>query len=274
MAVPKKVQQRIQQAFGKLRPVLDQAKKRDINEADTVTLVKAVLSDAFGWDPFFEVTSEFSIRSTYVDLAVKSDNQIRYLLEVKAIGSDLKDNHLRQAVNYAANQGVEWVVLTNGAIWQAHRVTFGKPIGHELVFELNFLSDNPRDARVGETAYLLSKEGMTRSAITQFHAERLALSRFNVAAILRGDAVLSVVRRELRRAFAELNPTIEEIRELVEAEVLKREVVEGEKAEAAVRSMRRANRPLRQRRSQELGSLEDDNASGAKPESNPTSEQR
>jgi predicted type IV restriction endonuclease len=165
MTIPKKVERRISQAFLKLRPLLEEAKKRDVNEADTGTLVKAVLSDAFGWDPFFEVTSEFAIRSTYVDLAVKTDNQVGYLIEVKAIGSDLRDNHLRQAVNYAANQGVDWVVLTNGAVWQAFRVTFGKPIGHELVFDLDLLSANPKDARVRETAFLLSKEGMTKSAI-------------------------------------------------------------------------------------------------------------
>jgi predicted type IV restriction endonuclease len=248
MTIPKKVERRISQAFLKLRPLLEEAKKRDVNEADTVTLVKAVLSDAFGWDPFFEVTSEFAIRSTYVDLAVQTDNQVGYLIEVKAIGSDLRDNHLRQAVNYAANHGVDWVVLTNGAVWQAFRVTFGKPIGHELVFDLDLLSANPKDARVRETAFLLSKEGMTKSAITQFHAEKQAMSRFNVAAIIRSDAVMSVVRRELKRAFPVLKPTIDQVRELVEAEVLKREVVEGDKAMKAERSMKKVNRPLRQKR--------------------------
>jgi predicted type IV restriction endonuclease len=240
MAIPKKVEQRIQTAFTRLRPILQEAKNRDVNEADTVTLVKAILSDAFGWDPFFEVTSEFAIRSTYVDLAVKTDNHLAYLIEVKAIGGDLKDNHLRQAVNYAANQGVEWVILTNGVCWQAHRVTFGKPISNELVFQLDLLTDSPRDPRVKEMAFLLSKEGMTKAAITQFHADKQALSKFNVAAVLRSDEALMVVRRELKRAYPKLSPSIEQIRELLENEVLKRDVVEGEKAAAAVKSMKRA----------------------------------
>jgi predicted type IV restriction endonuclease len=240
MAIPKKVEQRIQAAFSRLRPILQEAKNRDVNEADTVTLVKAILSGAFGWDPFFEVTSEFAIRSTWVDLAVKTENQIAYLIEVKAIGGDLKDNHLRQAVNYAANQGVEWVILTNGVCWQAHRVTFGKPIGNELVFQLDLLTDNPRDMKVKDMAFLLSKEGMTKSAITQFHADKQALSKFNVAAVLRSDEALAVVRRELRRAYPKLNPTTEQIKELLENEVLKRDVVEGDKAAAAMKAMRRA----------------------------------
>lgn len=245
MAIPKKVDLRILQAFRKFRPILQQAKNRDVNEADTVTLVKALLADAFGWDPFFDVTSEFAIRSTFVDLAVKSDNRISYLIEVKAIGGDLKDNHLRQALDYAANQGVEWVVLTNGAVWQAHRVIFGKPLNHELVFQLDLLQDELRNPKVREAAFVLTKEGMTKSAITQFHAEKQALSKFNVAAIVRSEAVLAVVRRELKRAYPSLNPHVEQIKELVVNEVLKRDVVEGEKADEAAKRMRRANRPLR-----------------------------
>ncbi|HEX6589241.1 MAG TPA: hypothetical protein VF039_09470 [Longimicrobiales bacterium] len=240
MAVPKKVEQRIQQAFSKLRPILLEARNRDVNEADTVTLVKAILSDAFGWNPFFDVTSEFAIRSTWVDLAVKTENHVAFLIEVKAIGSDLRDNHLRQAVNYAANQGIEWVVLTNGAVWQAHKVTFGKPIGNELVFQLDLLNDNPRENRVKEMAFLLSKEGMTKAAITRFHAEKQALSKFNVAAVLRSEAVLSLVRRELKRAFPDLSPSLDDVRLLVENEVLKRDVLDGEKATQAAKLMRRA----------------------------------
>lgn len=210
-----------------------------------MTLVKAILSQAFGWDPVFDGTSEFAVRSTFVDLAVKSDNQISYLIEVKAIGGDLKDNHLRQALDYAANQGVEWVVLTNGAIWQAHRVIFGKPINHELVFQLDLLNDELRNPKVREAAFVLTKEGMTKSAITQFHAEKQALSKFNVAAIVRSDAVLALVRRELKRAYPNLNPNLEQIKELVVGEVLKRDVVEGDKADEAVKRMKRVNRALR-----------------------------
>lgn len=147
MPIPKKVDQRIIQGVQKYRPILTEARNRDVNEADTVTICKGILGDVFGWDPFFEVTAEYTIRGTYVDLAVKADDQIGYLIEVKAIGADLKDAHLRQAVNYAANQGIEWVVLTNAAVWQAHRVTFARPISHELIFQLDLLEDNPRDPK-------------------------------------------------------------------------------------------------------------------------------
>lgn len=248
MSIPKRTDRRIQDGTKQFRPILEEARTRDINEADTVTIVKHMLAQVFGWDPFFEVTSEYQIRSTYVDLAVQAEERIAFLIEVKAIGSDLRDNHLRQAVGYAANEGVEWVVLTNGVIWQVHSVNFGKPVTHDLVCELDFLTADPKDLRFRERVFLLTKEGMTKSAIAQFHEEKLAMSRFNVAAVIRDEDVLVVIRRELRRAYPKLNPTIEQIRQVVVSDVLKREVVEGERADAAAKRIKKADRPLRQAR--------------------------
>ena len=110
------------------QPILEAAKSRDVGEADTVTIIKDMLADVFGYDKYSEVTSEFSIRGTYCDLATKIDGQLQTLIEVKAIGLDLKEQHVKQAVDYAANQGVDWVLLTNGVCWRIYRIVFAKPI--------------------------------------------------------------------------------------------------------------------------------------------------
>jgi len=83
-----------------------------------------MLSEIFGYDKYSEITSEFSIRSTYCDLATKLNGKLELLIEVKAIGLELKDTYVKQAVDYAANQGVDFVVLTNGLLWKAFKVTF------------------------------------------------------------------------------------------------------------------------------------------------------
>ncbi len=248
MAIPKKVQSRLRDGLKKYQPIIEEAKARDINEADTVQIVARMLSDVFGWDPFFEVTKEYAIRSTYVDLAVQREDSVAFLVEVKAIGGDLKDNHLRQAVNYAANQGIEWVVLTNAETWRAYKVIFAKPVSHELVFDIEVSSADGKDSSCQEKLFVLTKEGMTKSAIARFHAQQQALSRFNVAAILRSEDVVKVVRREMRRAFPKLRPSLEELEQIITRDVLKREVIQGEKAEEAMKLMKKASRPLRKPR--------------------------
>ena len=99
-----------------------------MGEADTVVIVTAMLEEVFGYDRFLEITSEHAVKSTYCDLATKIEGVLQALIEVKAIGHELKDTHVKQAVDYAANQGVDYVLLTNGVSWRVYKVNFAKPI--------------------------------------------------------------------------------------------------------------------------------------------------
>src|SRR3954469_23313372 len=114
--IPSKVEDRLVTAIKRFQPVIASAKARDVNESDTVIIVTDLLAELFGYDKYSEITSEHAIRGTFCDLAVRLDGAIRLLLEVKAIGLELKDAYVKQAVDYAANQGVDWVVLTNGQL--------------------------------------------------------------------------------------------------------------------------------------------------------------
>ena len=114
--MPKRVSDRLVRGIAKFQQVLQIAKDRDVNEADTVSIIKDMLADVFGYDKYLDVTSEFAIRGTFCDLAIKVENKVEFLIEVKAIGLELKEGHLRQAIEYGANNGVPWVLLTNGMV--------------------------------------------------------------------------------------------------------------------------------------------------------------
>ena len=157
-SISPKITDRISDALKRLQPIISSAKSRDVNESDTVTIVVDLLSEMFGYDRYSEITREYAIRNTFCDLAIKIDGKPCLLIEVKAIGLELKDNHVRQAVDYAANEGIEWVGLTNGAIWQVYRVSFEKPISHEKIFETDLISINPRKKNEVEALYILSQK--------------------------------------------------------------------------------------------------------------------
>lgn len=245
-SVPKKVVERLVAGIKRYQPILTAAKARDVGEADTVTIIKDMLADVFGYDKYSEVTSEHAVRGTYCDLALKIDGALQTLIEVKAIGLDLKDAHVKQAVDYAANQGVDWVLLTNGICWRVYRMVFSKPIDQELVVDIDFCNLNPRsEADIG-LLYLWCKEGWTRSVLGEYHTQKQALSRFFVGAMMLTDPVVEVLRRELRRVTPDVRIDIDQIRTVLTTEVIKREVMEGEKAEEARRKIARsANKSLR-----------------------------
>lgn len=238
--IPAKVAARLQAGIKQFQPILASAKTRDVNESDTVIIVTDMLSIIFGYDKYSEITSECSIRGTYCDLGIKIDGAFQYLLEVKAIGLELKEPHIKQVVDYAANQGTDWVILTNAETWRIYKVTFAKPIDKELVLEFSFSPLNSKKSSDLDVLYHLTREGLVKSALGEFHAQRQALSRFFLGAMVTSDPVLEVVRRELRRLSPDVKIDLEEIRSALMLDVLKREVVEGEKAEEAKRKISRA----------------------------------
>jgi hypothetical protein len=249
VSIPKRVEDRLVAGIRKFQPVLAQAKSKDVNESDTVVMLNDLLGEVFGYAKYFEITSEFAIRGTYCDLAIKLDGKISVLLEAKAIGHELKDNHVKQAIDYAANQGVDWVVLTNAAHWRIYKVVFGKPIEQELVCEFDFLTLNPKDETHLQFLYLLTKEGWAKSAVAEFNEQKKALSRFYVAAAILSEPALNAIRRELKRVSPDVRIEAEQIRTVIEQEVIKRDVMEGERFAGAEKALgRAAGKSLRPRK--------------------------
>lgn len=244
--VPTKIANRLVAGIKRFQPILLAAKARDVGESDTVTIVVDMLAEIFGYDKYSEITSEYSIRGTYCDLATKIEGTLQSLIEVKAIGLDLKEAHIKQAVDYAANQGKEWVVLTNAIYWHVYKVTFSKPIANELVIDIDFCNLNPKNQKDIESLYLFCKEGWIKSILGEYHFQKQALSRFNLGATILSDPVLEVIRRELRRLSPDIRIDTEEIKSVLTSEVLKREVLEGDKAtEARKKIAYAANKALK-----------------------------
>lgn len=253
MAVSKKVIDRTTTQLKRYQSVLADAKNRDISESDTVVIIADMLSDVFGYKKYAEITTEFAIRGTYVDLAVKVGEDVRFLVEAKAIGVPLKDAHVKQAIDYGANHGIEWVLLSNGIAWRVYKVHFRQPIDKSLVFELDLLEANLRDPQLLECFCSLSREGFTKSSMTALFQQQQATSKFSLAAALLSDPVLIALRRELRRAFPDIKVEEEFLKAVLETEVLKREVVESDEAKQAFESLKRAKKAAERAKAKEEG---------------------
>jgi predicted type IV restriction endonuclease len=238
--VPKRVVDRFLKEVGRFQKILRSAKDRDVSEADTVTIITDILSDVFGFDKYTEITSEQAIRGTYCDLAVKVNDTIKYLIEVKAIGLNLKENHLRQAVNYGVNHGIPWVVLTNGIIWEIYKIRFERPIEFDLVYRFDFETLNPRKTEDQQLLYLLCKGGIAKAAIEDYHEHVQSVNRFVISAIILSDPVMSFIRKEFKKVSASAKPSNQEIENILVNEIFKRDVIEGDAASKAKFKVKRA----------------------------------
>lgn len=242
MAISKRVTSRISDGLKKYQPILTEAHRRDISESDTVVIVGDMLTDILGYRKYVEITTEFAIRGTYVDLAVKVDGEVRFLIEVKAIGIELKDGHVKQAIDYGANQGIEWVVLTNGITWRVYKINFQQPIDKSLVFELDLTNVTTRNRDALECLGSLSREGFAQSTMTALLQQRQATGKFSVAAVLMSEPVVTVTRRELRRRYPSVHIDNETLLAVIENEVLKRDLVDSDEARLAQQVLKKASR--------------------------------
>ena len=228
--LPKRVSDRLVRIVPKFQQVLKLAKDRDVNEADTVSIIKDMLADIFGYDKYMDITSEFQIRGTFCDLAVKIDNKVEFLIEAKAIGLDLKDNHLKQAIDYGANKGIQWIILTNGMVWRIYKIRFEQPINWDVVCEIDFSELDIKNEEQQEKLFLVCKEGLLKNARDEFHEKILVVNRFILGALILSDEVVGVIRRELRKLSDGVMVTHEEIARVLAGEVIKRDVLDGDDA--------------------------------------------
>jgi hypothetical protein len=238
MTIAAKVEARIATQVKKYQPILNQAKQRDVSESDTSLIVCDLLCDVLGYKKFDNITTEHNIRGTFVDLAVKTDGRLRFLVEVKAIGIPLKDQHVKQAVDYDANEGTEWVVLTNGITWRIYNVRFSQPIEKILVCEIDLLSSSPKSPDIIECFGHLSREEFSKDSMLEFFQRKEITSKFAIASVLLTDSMIEQLRKEIRR-LSGIRVEPDYLREVLSDEVIKRELFDGEDGKAAQATVKR-----------------------------------
>jgi hypothetical protein len=214
--------------YPKYKRLLGKATVNDINEADTVEIITGILSDILGYDRFEDITREYLIKGTYCDLALKINSKVKILIEVKAIGIDLKEIHLNQAVGYGATEGIDWVILTNGLRWMLYKITFKSKVESHLVKEVNFSKISFRTDDDTNAMYGISKAGFLKNIVqVDFEFQQL-VNKYNIGSALLSDFVSRQIRTQLRKVNPKIKIDIQKIQEIVENEIIKREIVDND----------------------------------------------
>lgn len=221
-----KVLDRVRTSLARFVPVLEALASRSANESDTVAVITDMLSDGFGWQKYVDVTSELRIKGQFCDLVLRDGDRMVAILEAKSINTKLNRAHLYQAVSYAANQGVDWIVLTNGRHWQLYRLIVGKPLDQQLVAEFDATDSALQDTDLQDmdAPWLLCKEAFERNAQQEVFERLSAINGTSLAQFVLSSAVLKRLRLEIRDG-TDFSVSIEELRHLLCKCVLRPEVL-------------------------------------------------
>lgn len=202
-----KAKDRIKNGLRRMQRIVAKGYEGDYNEADTRKIVSVMLSDLLGWDRFDEVTSEQMIGSRYADFVIRTDDSKEgekveelAVVEVKKIGLALKETHLNQARQYATDEGIEWIILTNGDDWNVYRMVMEGSIPTcKPFFSMSISNSDMRPAEKTELLYLLSHEAHRKNEIADYYDRKVSLSGGNLADTLLEQDVLDKIRLTLKK---------------------------------------------------------------------------
>lgn len=219
--------ERMKAAIKKFSKPLADLVARDANEGDTRLLVTDMLCEGFGFDKYSELTTEYRVKGEFADYGIRLDKDLIAFLEVKRVTTRLAAKHLRQVESYAVNEGVEWVILTSGVVWQVYHITGGLPIVVDLALDVNLLGEESIGQKANQL-YYLTKESMRRRQMDALWQAKRATSPKSLAAVLCSDNVLTAIRKELKRSTGQ-NVTDAEVGRLLKDTVLRPECLGGKK---------------------------------------------
>ena len=172
----------------------------ELDESGTRLLINHFLTDMLGYETLSEVKTEYMIKGTYADYVIQIGGKRHFLVEVKALSLNLSSNHLRQSINYGANEGIDFVLLTNGRVFELYKVLFEKPISHELIFSLN-LSELTNLKIIADQLQYLHKDEVLKKGLDVLWDRHSALSPKNLSKLLFSDEVVKFLKKELKKKY-------------------------------------------------------------------------
>jgi hypothetical protein len=197
--------------------------ERDANEGDTRLLVTDFLCEGLGFDKYEDLTTEYQVKGEFADYGVRIDRQLVAFIEVKRCTQKLNMRHLRQVQMYAVNEGVEWIILTNGQVWQVYHLTGGLPLIIDLALEVDLLGDDPL-AHKADGLFHLSKEALKRRLLDDLWKAKAATAPTSLSGVLLSEVVVDAVRKELRRKTG-YNGDVAEIARALREQVIRAEAL-------------------------------------------------
>lgn len=175
-------------------------KKENLNadESTARLMVNSFLNHVMGYVLIDEIKTEHMIRGTYVDYVIQINKKIQFVIEAKATSIDLNDRHLKQAVDYAANEGVDWVILTNGRYVELHRVIFEKPIRSQKIFSYD-LSNLATIRTAARHIVYLTKRAVIKGELEAYWKRFDALTDENMRKAIKSPEVIKALRLQIKK---------------------------------------------------------------------------
>jgi hypothetical protein len=192
-----------------------------LDESATRIMTNNFLTEILGYQELVEIKTEYRIRSEYADYVIQLKRKKHFVVEVKSIGLDISEKHLRQSLSYAANEGIDWILLLNGREIQLYRVNFGKPVTTTLIYKIDLLNVDDFK-KCPELLWNLTKRAVERGELETFWKRTNALNPENLAKLLYSEEIVKRLRNDLKEQtgiYFQIEDVAESLRQIIAEKV-------------------------------------------------------
>lgn len=198
MATAHQVQQLEKRLREYRKKYLTRKQNLELDESATRLMVNYFLTGVMGYVELDDIKTEYNIRGEYADYVIQLARKKHFVIEVKSIQIDLNARHLRQSTSYAANEGIDWIVLFNGKQVQLYRVIFAKPISVHKVFDFD-LSDLSTVKQASEHLIYLTKAAVAKGEMETYWKRFDALTPASLIKTIYTADVIKAMRLKIKK---------------------------------------------------------------------------
>lgn len=167
------------------------------------TLIKSMKirnSGSFCFNKYQDMTTEYRTSGDSIDYAIVLDGELFAPVEVRGVGRDLDLRNIQMARRLAAEEGAEWVVLTNGRMWRVYYLRpdegGGTPQPVEIV-DVDLLDEDAYESNI-DALFHITREAVEHGRLDALRSWREALEPESLAETLGSTEILTALCEELR----------------------------------------------------------------------------
>jgi predicted type IV restriction endonuclease len=188
------------------KKLVESVLKADGNEAETRRRVERIFASVLGYDVFKHISREYAVHGVadteHCDFAIilesgKSSHP-DILVEIKRVGIDLAQKHLKQVASYAINNGCEWVVLTNSKEWRIYHITFSQPPETKLIESWDLMDDDL--LTVHKKFDIICYKNLKRKGLNKLWQTWHVLNTNNLLKVLLSEESIRMCQRGIKKA--------------------------------------------------------------------------
>lgn len=219
------VRGRVAAAVDRLSGPLADLLERDANDGDTRMLVTDFFSVGLNFSKYQDMTTEYRTSGGSIDYAIVLDGTLFAPVEVRRVGQELDQRNIQVSRRVAAEEGAEWVFLTNGRLWRVYHLRPDGDGGNQPVEVVSAdLMDPDAYHHNIDALFHITREAIDHGRLDALRQWKEALDAAPLAEVLRSDAVVETVRAELRAATGHQGHTgdTDEVRRALTEDVIVR----------------------------------------------------